>query len=201
MTLEGRHMQIACLGWGSLVWNPSSLPIHGEWFGDGPFLPLEFARQSSRGRITLVITSVPDRVRALWALLTSSDLQSAKKVLAHREGVIGHIEREIGFWTPSGSSGHRAADIIGDWASNKSLDAVVWTALEPGLRGHRGTLPNQSEVLGFLRKLPQHQRRAAEEYIRNSPLQIDTRYRRQIEKELGWSPSALAISASAPPGQ
>jgi hypothetical protein len=187
-------MQIACLGWGSLVWDPRSLPVRGEWFGDGPFLPLEFARQSAGGRVTLVITSVPDRVRALWALLTSSDVISAKRVLAHREGVIGHIDRDIGFWTPNGSSGHLGADVIGDWASSKTLDAVVWTALEPGLCGHRGTLPNESDVVRFLTNLPQRKRRAAEEYIRNAPLQIDTRYRRRIEQELGWSPSALAIS-------
>jgi hypothetical protein len=192
VSFKGSHMQIACLGWGSLVWDPRALPIRSSWFCDGPFLPLEFARQSSGKRITLVITSVSDRVRALWALLSSPDVDIAKKALADREGIPKNVERDIGFWAMEANSGHLEADIIGDWASSKALDAVVWTALDPGLYGQRKKLPTEADVVGFLRNLPGDHRRAAEEYIRNAPLQIDTRYRRRIEKELGWSPSALA---------
>jgi len=124
-------------------------------------------------------------------------LKSAKIDLAHREGILKDIERDIGFWTPERNSGHRGADIIGDWAASKALDAVVWTALEPGLCGQRGSLPDETDVIRFLRNLSRDDRRAAEAYIRNAPSQIDTRYRRRIEKEFGWSPSTLANSACA----
>lgn len=188
-------MQIACLGWGSLIWDPRSLPIRSIWFGDGPLLPIEFARQSSGDRITLVIARVPDRVRSLWTLLASPNLNSAKKALAEREGVSSNIERDIAFWTSKRKSDHPEVEVIGEWASRTRLDGVVWTALEPGLSKKRGSVPNEAAVLRFLRSLPPNRQRAAEEYIRNAPPQIDTPYRRRIEKELGWLPSTIAFAA------
>jgi hypothetical protein len=59
-------MIIACLGWGSLVWNPGDLPISSAWRSDGPTIPVEFTRQSDNGRITLVITDAAPEVAVLW---------------------------------------------------------------------------------------------------------------------------------------
>jgi hypothetical protein len=50
-------MTIVCLGWGSLVWNRGGPPLVTEGNEDGPAIPIEFARQSDNGRMTLVITS------------------------------------------------------------------------------------------------------------------------------------------------
>jgi hypothetical protein len=49
-------MTIGCLGWGSLIRDQGKLPVRGTWQGDGPELPVEFARQSTNGRVTLVVT-------------------------------------------------------------------------------------------------------------------------------------------------
>ncbi len=61
-------MKIACLGWGSLVWEPGDLQVQKVWFEDGLFLPLEFIWQSQNGRITLVINKSERIVRSLWTL-------------------------------------------------------------------------------------------------------------------------------------
>ena len=67
-------MKIACLGWGSLIWRPENLLLRSGWFMDGPLLPIEYARQSKDGRLTLVITEKAKPVRTLWATMATSEL-------------------------------------------------------------------------------------------------------------------------------
>ena len=87
--LDGRRphtMLIACLGWGSLVWDPRKLPIRGTWFTDGPFLPIKLLAVSGDGRITLVL--VPDTfpvVQSLWAAMSITVLDDAREVLEHEK--------------------------------------------------------------------------------------------------------------------
>lgn len=191
--------RIACLGWGSLVWDPGSLPIASGWFKDGPLLPIEFARESSNGRITLVIAQVPNDVQALWTEVASADLEAAKSALAHREGMEDALNRRIGFWAVEKESAHDETERIGQWATTRRLDGVVWTALKPGFLGRRGLVPREADVLRHLRDLPPGRQEAAELYIRNAPAQIRTPYRKRIEEELGWSPSLVAASGLTPP--
>jgi len=173
---------IACLGWGSLVWDPRKLPIRGTWFQDGPLLPIEFARQSQDDRITLVIVPQPDEVvlvRSLWTLLYVRDLREARVKLKEREGT---ILRRIATWSAD------ANDVDGRicrWARRLGLDGVVWTALPPKFDGVE-RMPTGDEVIGHLRQLSPEKKRRAADYIRNAPAQIATAYRKRIVEELAW---------------
>lgn len=179
-------LRIACLGWGSLIWDPRGLPIRREWFKDGPFAPVEFTRQSSDGRVTLVIDPRATPTRLLWAHMLPVELLAAKEALGDREG-IPRADRLslIGSW----QSGERAPVHIPDlpgWAEAQGLDAAVWTALGPQFR-REDRSPSVDEVIEYLRGLCGPIREHAKQYIERAPRQIDTDYRRQIEAALGWS--------------
>lgn len=178
-------MKIGCLGWGSLVWNPKDLPVRGLWFSDGPFLPIEFARQSKDDRITLVLCEGVLFVRSLWSLMSVDSIGEAAKRLADREQT---PEKNIGIWSRDSEKVDEFGQMIGVWAEHISLDAVVWTALTSKFKGENGRMPSADEVVFHLSNLPHEKRKKAEEYIRMTPRQIDTNYRRQIEAALHWTP-------------
>jgi hypothetical protein len=192
-------MKIACLGWGSLIWDPRTLPLmpnKPRWFTDGPELPIEFARQSSCGRITLVIVR-PENTRlqrVLWAYLTSPSMAAAHEALAQREwgddppprNWENWKERNIASWPqPAGSSSAHIQQIAA-WANTKGLDGVVWTILQPKF-DNVGSMPTSAQVLNYLRTRTGRELQNAEAYIRKAPPQIQTDYRAAIEKQLGWT--------------
>jgi hypothetical protein len=179
-------MRIACLGWGSLVWDPRELSIRREWFTDGPFVPVEFTRQSSDGRMTLVIDPLATPLRVLWAHMVAVDLPVAVRALCNREGITEeNCSSRIGSWkrgdVPPGSIPGLPA-----WAEAHELDAVVWTALGPRFE-KKDRSPSADEVIAYLHGLRGPVREHAKQYIERAPRQIDTDYRRQIEAAFGWS--------------
>jgi hypothetical protein len=184
-------MKFACLGWGSLIWCSKALPIIGQWRPDGPALPIEFARESRDKRITLVVCQEVSVVTTLWAYLDVATLAEAKNTLATREDIPEKsIKHSIGFWSPRDVSGGPYANLVGEWAVNRSIKGVVWTALKPKFgRAHR--MPKIEEVIAHLHSLEGAEKDAAEEYVRLAPRQIATVYRSEIEREFGWIPNGL----------
>lgn len=179
-------MKIACLGWGSLVWNPRQLPIHGGWFKDGPLVPVEFTRQSDDGRMTLVVDPRAAPLTVLWAHMVSADLAAAVRALCNREGIADeNCWSWIGSWNRGESSPRDIADLPA-WAEAHEIDAVVWTALSPRFEG-KARSPLAVEVIHYLSELREPLRRGARAYIERAPRQIDTDYRRQVATALGWS--------------
>src|SRR5579872_3050106 len=148
-------MKIACLGWGSLIWDPRSLPIKRKWFEDGPLAPVEFTRQSSNRCITLVIDPSASPVRLLWALMLSTDLQSARAALRDREGIPDDKDwpSKIGSWQ-RGQTVSPEIQIIDlpTWAEACGLDAVIWTALGPQFNKKKVS-PQVENVIEYLRGL------------------------------------------------
>lgn len=184
---------VACIGWGSLVWDPRDLPMRGTWHNDGPLLPVEFVRESgakgnSRGdRITLVIHEGAPRVRTYWALLDTPDLETARRRLARREGIPNRWDTDIGFvdLVTSETKGNEA-EAIAAWVSRMGLAAAVWTNLPCKFDG-KDDPPAVESVIAFLDGLEGDKRAGAEGYVRQAPAQIDTPYRREIERRLGWT--------------
>jgi len=178
---------IACLGWGSLVWDARELPIHRQWFRDGPLVKVEFLRQSQDNRMTLVLHSSVEPVRSLWALMTVRALDEAKKALAAREGILDkNIDKHIGCWSRSNPDPACIVE-IGAWAASRGVEHIVWTALPPKFKGKNEQCPSLEQVLAHLSELTGPERDTAENYVRSAPAQIDTPYRRHIEARLGWS--------------
>jgi hypothetical protein len=182
-------MKIACLGWGSLIWRPEGLLIQRQWFQDGPYLPIDFLRQSKDGRLTLVIHEPSKVVRTLWALMDTSDLNTAKTSLQIREGIAkDNIDKHIGVLKVADNYDTDMLNEIKEWAVKLKLDAVIWTSLGPKFKKEDMRVPTIDEALEHLRNLPARERLNAEEYIRRTPIQIDTIFRQRFEKEFNWTP-------------
>lgn len=187
-------MTIACLGWGSLIWEPKDLPVEPPWFEDGPILPIEFIRKSNDERITLVVDTDSDQpVRVLWALMFTESTDEAREFLRQREFPKSKKQDfDLSKKIPMVTKDEKVADgsikgTVQNWLKEKDLDAVIWTGLSWNKTAFEGKRPNAKQVVDHLRKLEGAELCRAEQYVRNTPKQIDTSYRRTIEKELGWT--------------
>lgn len=181
-------MKIACLGWGSLIWRPEGLLIQRQWFLDGPMLPIEFARQSNDGRLTLVIKKDAMLVRTLWANMATTDIELAKTSLQIREGISDNRREQ---WIASVTAKEKTTDsikqLIQNWAINLDIDAVIWTNLPPKFNDTVDVSPTLIQATQYLCTLDINSRNNAANYIRRAPKQIDTEYRREFEKLWGWT--------------
>lgn len=179
--------KIACLGWGSLVWDQRDLRVDSQWFDDGPNVCVEFARQSLDGRITLVMVEGVSPVQSCWILMGTDSLSSALANLAQREGISEkNVRRDVGSWSVGASEPDTIPGLV-QWAASRDIDHVIWTALPPKFQGGKVT-PTAEAVVTYLRQLEGESRTRAENYIRSAPKKIRTVYRDRIERELQWTP-------------
>jgi len=153
-------------------------------------LPVEFARESNDGRITLVICPTVERVPTRWILLNQPDVQAAAENLGYREyaeATPKWISRSIGWWDREAAKQYGAeSETIAAWATAQGLDGVVWTNLPCGFKASRGQMPSGDDVLMHLRGLDAAALEKAKDYVRAAPVEVDTAYRRRIAAHFGW---------------
>jgi hypothetical protein len=192
-------MKIAVLGWGSLIWSPRNLRIKTKWRSDGPRLPIEFARISRDGRVTLVILPRAKKQAVYWALSAFDDLGKARQNLKEREG---SESKDIHWFTAKGET---AADIpetvirsVRSWLrSHQQVNAVIWTGLTTNWQEKRGQKFASKDAVRYLKELKPDRDGAettfnrAQEYVKNAPSLIQTRVRRAMQQE-GWKVAELS---------
>lgn len=185
-------MKIAILGWGSLVWNPGKLNINSQntWSTDGPELPIEFARISNDGRLTLVIKDKCEKIKTLYSISNYEKREEAILDLAVREGC---GRNKIGYYDKTSKKifpdKFQWKDEIEKWIeNNKEIDAVIWTNLKANFKDATDLNFEPDNIVNYLKYLKAETQALAEEYIRKTPSQIKTTMRKIIEEKLGWTP-------------
>lgn len=188
-------MKIAILGWGSLVWNPKLLQYNTTfgWQKDGPMLPLEFSRVSKDFRLTIVLEPTAKLVQSLYAISTNTTIDEAVLNLAVREGssrsAIGYYDKNRNESLPESLEYIKN---IKKWLTvHPEIDAVIWTNLKANWEETDRVKSKKRDRLDHLKALDGPTKAIAEEYIRKTPIQIATNFRKEIEKELKWYPIAL----------
>lgn len=198
-------MQIAIIGWGSLIWCPGCLRLKSRWRSDGPALPIEFARISGDKRLTLVIQpgppeeSTPDQ-QTYWALSEFGDLKAARKNLQAREGTASkHIHSLTADGQQDGAVNPEISARMREWLRvHKKLEAAVWTGLpsnwEDERKGRKFTVEDAVEYfieLESARDIDGDAYERAREYVINAPSQIQTAVRKMMREKRGWEDAAL----------
>ena len=196
---------IACIGWGSLLWDPRSLPMATPFAADGPCLPIEFARVARDGRVTLVIDS--DRqttpIATFWTRLEVASLDAGIEALGRRERI---KPAKFGEWIGAegvdgvsrGTASEATRSVMRAFLRDQGLAGVVWTALPSRTPAGAFARPSLEALLDHLRSLEGEALRRAEEYIRRAPSVVVTRNRARFAAELGWTPLALPPNPGTP---
>ncbi|MBL7137039.1 MAG: hypothetical protein ISS81_10710 [Candidatus Marinimicrobia bacterium] len=203
-------MKKVVIGWGSLIWCPKNLRIKDKnWREDGPKLPIEFAGISNDGRLTLVIydeyLDQKDRwVQTLWTEMDVDLIEEAIENLRRREktseeliGYIYRVKKEftmrdgLKIITYEEKNRGRLVEVLNeirDWMIKKKFDVVIWTDLPSNFEEKTKNEVTENSVIRYLEKETKDcEREKAEEYVRNTPPQVQTRIRKVIEEKLEWT--------------
>lgn len=186
-------MNIAIIGYGSLIWDLDDLEAHvaGPWQrGAGPCLPVEFARISPKRKQALVLV-VDD---AAEAPSPTSVIASARAQLDDAVTDLARRERcppeKLGIAVKGGR--HRigrsapAMAAVEAWLANSLFDAVVWTELDGNFTHITGETFSLIAAEAYLRTLAGESLAEAWRYIEYAPEETDTPLRRHMRAQNWW---------------
>ncbi len=185
--------QVAVIGWGSLIWSAERLRVDSRWRRDGPRLPVEFARISQDGRLTLVIEPSSPEQTTYWALSGLRTLDEARENLRLREratspSAIHYLER---FGDGSATIPNLVEERVRRWlGEHAELKAAIWTGLASNWELIRGAGFTPEQGVSYLEHLSGDAYERAKEYVTNAPPQIQTAVRK-LMREHGWIDAEL----------
>ena len=185
-------MDIAVIGYGSLIWDLDDLApkVTGAWQrGAGPAMPVEFARVSPKRNQALVLViheDVPAPSPTSYVMSTRGSLDAAIEDLAARERTdLSHIGyAEMGGRSFSRNCG--VAETAMDWLKTTGLDAAVWTDLDGNFDERTGQSFNHDRALAYLKGLSGQSLWEAWRYITYAPSETDTPLRRYLGADEWW---------------
>lgn len=187
------EMDIAIIGWGSLIWDLEILEsqVDPRWQrGAGPVLPLEFSRVSPKRKKALALIVDPDHGTACATSLVVSKrraLEDAVSDLAARERA--PLER-IGY---ASRSGHWQSNVTGlqdhmeEWLIETGYAGAVWTDLPGNFHEETGAPFSISAAMSYLQALQGPSKLEAKRYIELAPEETMTALRQALMEEPWWA--------------
>ena len=161
---------IIYLAWGSLYWNPDTLPIK-NWNYSNLELPLEFSRISDegKGRLTLVIDDKNGKLNKVWyAISQINNVNQSIQKLRQREKTtlnnIAYINLKKNM-KRSLNTPPKIIEKIWDWARDNNIDAVIWTDLKSNWYDIMHTPYNVQNAYKYFKNSPLDVRLKILEYI------------------------------------
>lgn len=174
--------EIAVLGWDPMITEPRELLLRdGQWFEDGPFLPVELSRVAPQRYLTLALCRGSEPVRVYWSLMGTDSVGEAVWSLAQRAEC---KPENVGFLDlVTGEHWCRTVDEclpdIRRWAEAKNREGtairvVIWNDLRPDFERRARRELTAENVIAYLKGLRPEAREKAREYIQKTPPGIHT---------------------------
>jgi hypothetical protein len=155
-------------------------------------LPIEFARISQDGRLTLVVHPGSADQRTYWAVSGLASLDEARANLGRREGTqLSNIHYVKTAGDAADGTPAEVVEKCRDWVrQHPEVEAAIWTGLPSNWEKERGHAFSPEDAVRYIQELETRVYRARE-YVQNTPSQIDTAVRREMRKR-GWQDAELS---------